>query len=219
MDYVATHPSPLSADEVLRLAEEFRDIRLTPAPEESEEPRASAGTGGGERAPESPDETLERALLEIRESVASELIEAILSASPQFFDNLVLDLLHAMGYGTSRTDVQRVGGVGDEGIDGIISLDRLGLEKVYVQAKRWQNSVGRRDVQGFFGALRGQRANKGVFITTSTFTDQAMDFAKSIEGLVLIDGKRLAALMIEHSVGVTNRPIQIPKIDSDYFEE
>jgi len=116
-------------------------------------------------APARPDEALEHALLEIRESVAAEVLDAILNASPRFFENLVLDLLHAMGYGTSRTDLLRVGGVGDEGIDGIISLDRLGLEKVYVQAKRWQNSVGRPDVQAFYGALRGQRANKGVFIT------------------------------------------------------
>jgi len=147
------------------------------------------------------------------------LIDSILSASPRFFENLVLDLLHAMGYGTSRTDLQRVGGTGDEGIDGIISLDRLGLEKVYVQAKRWQNSVGRPDVQGFYGALRGQRANKGVFITTSAFTAQAIDFAGSIEGLVLVDGQRLAALLIEHGVGVANRAVSVPKLDSDYFEE
>jgi len=131
----------------------------------------------------------------------------------------VLDLLHAMGYGTSRTDLQRVGGSGDGGIDGIISLDRLGLEKVYVQAKRWQNPVGRPEVQGFYGALAGQRANKGVFITTSTFTTQAVEFANSVERIVLVDGKRLTALMTEHGVGVSHRVLKVPKVDSDYFDE
>jgi restriction system protein len=124
-----------------------------------------------------------------------------------------------MGYGTSRTDLQRVGGTGDGGIDGIISLDRLGLEKVYVQAKRWQGTVGRPDVQAFYGALAGQRANKGVFITTSSFTPQAIEFARSVERVVLVDGARLADLMIEHEVGVTLRPVKVPKIDVDYFEE
>jgi restriction system protein len=139
--------------------------------------------------------------------------------SPQFFETIVLDLLHKMGYGANRTDLQRVGGSGDGGIDGIISLDRLGLEKVYVQAKRWQNSVGRPDVQAFYGALAGQRANKGVFITTSTFTAQAVDFAKSVERVVLVDGARMAELMIDHEVGVTLRPLRVPKLDSDYFDE
>ena len=123
-----------------------------------------------------------------------------------------------MGYGASRADLQRVGGVGDGGIDGVISLDRLGLEKVYVQAKRWQGSVGRPDVQGFYGALAGQRANKGVFVTTSTFSPQALEFARSVERVVLIDGPKLAELMIEHEVGVTLRPVKVPKLDSDYFE-
>jgi restriction system protein len=114
--------------------------------------------------------------------------------------------------------VQRVAGVGDGGIDGVISLDRLGLEKVYVQAKRWQGVVGRPEVQAFFGALAGQRANKGVFITTSSFTPNATDFARTVERIVLIDGQRLAGLMIDHEVGVTLRPVRVPKLDSDYFE-
>lgn len=101
----------------------------------------------------------------------------------------------------------------------MISLDRLGLEKVYVQAKRWQGAVGRPEIQGFYGALAGQRSDKGVFITTSTFTQQAKDFAKSVERVVLVDGEKLAALMMEHEVGVSLRPVKIPKLDSDYFEE
>jgi restriction system protein len=98
-------------------------------------------------------------------------------------------------------------------------LDRLGLEKVYVQAKRWQNTVGRPEVQTFYGALAGQRANKGVFITTSSFTPQAVEFARSVERIVLVDGARLADLMIDHEVGVTLRPLRVPRLDSDYFEE
>jgi restriction system protein len=120
---------------------------------------------------------------------------------------------------TNRTDLQRVRSSGDGGIDGIISLDRLGLEKVYVQAKRWQGAVGRPDVQAFYGALAGQRANKGVFITTSTLTSQAIEFARSVERVVLVDGSRLTDLMSEHEVGETLRPVKVPKVDSDYFEE
>lgn len=124
-----------------------------------------------------------------------------------------------MGYGATRADLQRVGGSGDAGIDGVISLDKLGLEKVYVQAKRWQNSVGRLELQAFYGALAGHKARKGVFITTSVFTAQATDFARSVEGIVLVDGNRLASLMIEHEVGISSRAVRIPTIDSDYFDE
>jgi restriction system protein len=124
-------------------------------------------------------------------------------------------VLHRLGYGANRADLQRVGGAGD----GVISLDKLGLEKVYVQAKRWQQSVGRPEVQEFYGALAGQRANKGVFITTSSFTPQAREFAGSVERVVLVDGSRLAELMIDHEVGVTLRPVSVPKLDSDYIEE
>jgi restriction system protein len=124
-----------------------------------------------------------------------------------------------MGYGASRADLQRVGGTGDGGIDGVISLDKLGLERVYVQAKRWQQAVGRPEVQAFYGALAGQRASKGVFITTSAFTSQAAEFARSVERVVLVDGIKLAELMIDHEVGVTLRPVRVPKLDGDSFEE
>lgn len=167
----------------------------------------------------SPDDRLGQALAEIRQSAESELLELVSAVSPSFFETIVLDLLHRMGYGASRADLQRVGGSGDGGIDGIISLDRLGLEKVYVQAKRWQDSVGRPHLQAFYGALAGQKAKKGVFITTSAYTPQALDFAKSVEGIVLIDGARLAGLMIDYELGVTARTVKIPKIDGDYFDE
>ncbi len=212
----AQHRDPLSAEEVEALAAVAGDFRLATAGENTNEisPLAPAAA-----ATESPDDRLESALSELHETVAAELLESLASCSPKFFEFVVLDVLHAIGYGTSRSDLQRVGGSGDGGIDGIISLDRLGLEKVYVQAKRWQNAVSRPDVQGFYGALAGQRASKGVFITTSTFTAQAVQFANSVERIVLVDGARLAALMIEHEVGVTHRVVKVAKLDSDYFEE
>jgi restriction system protein len=168
---------------------------------------------------QSPDDRLQAALYEIRSSVTSELLERLLLVSPKFFETVVLDVLHKLGYGTSRSDLQQVGGSGDGGVDGVISLDRLGLEKVYVQAKRWQATVGRPEIQGFYGALAGQRANKGVFITTSSFTAQAVQFAGSVERIVLVDGVKLAQLMMDHEVGVSSQSVKLPKIDSDYFDE
>lgn len=212
--FVSRNPRPLSAKKVASLASTNKDVRLRGRPEAPDE--VSEEISGV--VAESPDDRLESALAELRDGVAHELIETLRRVSPSFFETVVLDLLHKMGYGASRADLQRVGGVGDGGIDGVISLDKLGLEKVYVQAKRWQQSVGRPEVQGFYGALAGQRANKGVFITTSAFSSQAVEFAKSVERVVLIDGKRLAGLMIDHEVGVTLRPLRVPKLDADYFE-
>lgn len=167
----------------------------------------------------SPDDRLEAAVAELRATTTAELLETLGQVSPKFFETVVLDVLHKIGYGTSRGDLAQVGKSGDGGIDGVISLDRLGLEKVYVQAKRWQNTVGRPEVHAFYGALAGQRATKGVFITTSTFTAHAVEFARSVERLVLVDGKRLAELMIDFEVGVSMRPVRVPKLDTDYFEE
>lgn len=167
----------------------------------------------------SPDDQLEVALAELRKSAASDLLEILATVSPSFFERVVLDLLHGMGYGANREDLQQVGGPGDAGIDGVISLDRLGLEKVYVQAKRWQENISRPHLQAFYGALAGQKARKGVFITTSLFSAQARDYAKSVEGIVLVDGPRLAGLMIDHGIGISARVVRIPKIDSDYFDE
>ena len=166
-----------------------------------------------------PDERLGTAIAELRAAVVRELRETLANVSPTYFETIVLDVLHRLGYGANRSDLQRVGGAGDGGIDGVISLDKLGLEKVYVQAKRWQNSVGRPEIQAFYGALAGNRARKGVFITTSVFTQQALDFARSVEGIVLVDGPRLAELMIDNEIGVTARTLKIPKLDSDYFDE
>jgi len=218
--YAASHPAPLTERDVEQLAIGFMDVRLRP-PSDSQSLASPALTlpSPPSSAIASPDDRLGEAVAELRRSVAAELLDALAAVSPSFFETIVLDLLHRMGYGASRADLQRVGGSGDGGIDGVISLDKLGLEKVYVQAKRWQQTVGRPEVQAFYGALAGQRANKGVFITTSVYTAQAVDFAKSVERVVLVDGPRLAELMMDHEVGVSTRSIKVPKIDSDYFDE
>lgn len=215
--FAAGHALPLSTAEIDKLASSHLNVPL------------ASLTSGGETAHsapnlvaddvQSPDDRLQAALYEIRLTITSELLERLLQVSPKYFETVVLDVLHKLGYGTSRSDLQQVGGSGDGGIDGVISLDRLGLEKVYVQAKRWQGVVGRPEIQGFYGALAGQRANKGVFITTSSFTAQAVQFAGSVERIVLVDGVMLAQLMMDHEVGVSSQSIRLPKIDSDYFDE
>lgn len=215
MKFLAENPGPFSEEQVREIARGFIDVRLRPIPNETPE----MVPADNEEEVLSPDDRLQTALEEIRASVAAELLELLSQVTPKYFETVVLDVLHKLGYGTRRSDLLRVGGSGDAGIDGIISLDRLGLEKVYVQAKRWQATIGRPEIQGFYGALAGQRANKGVFITTSAFTSQAVDFARSIEGIVLVDGKMLAGLMMDYEVGVSAQRISIPAVDSDYFGE
>lgn len=171
---------------------------------------------------ETPDETLERTWREVRSQVAAELLERARAASPRFFEELVVRLLVAMGYGGSYADAAAVvGTAGDEGIDGIIKEDRLGLDALYVQAKRWQHVVGRPVVHAFAGSLDGARARKGVMITTSSFTAEAKSYVGQIEKrIVLIDGVMLAELMIEHGVGVAaDRTYVVPRIDLDFFDE
>lgn len=162
---------------------------------------------------------LEQALEQIRSATAESLLEYLLQVSPTRFKFIVLDLLHALGYGANRDDLKHVGGVSDGGIDGVISLDKLGLEKVYVQAKRWQGSVGSAELQAFYGALAGQKAKPGVIITTSDFTARAKAFGASVEGILMVNGHKLVELMMDHDVGVTSRSLRIPRIDMDYFEE
>ena len=154
----------------------------------------------------------------MRKKVAEDLLKQIKANSPAFFENLVIDLLVKMGYGGSREDAQAVGRSGDGGIDGVINQDRLGLGVVYVQAKRWKGNVGSPQIAGFAGALAGKGANKGIFITTSNFTKDARDFVAQGFKIILIDGKRLAQLMIDHNVGVsTVKTYEIKRVDSDYF--
>lgn len=218
--FAESHQESLSEDEVKELAAVDLSVRLRPFTETAEDHDVrQLEQQGAQDSVATPDDRLESALTDLRETTAEDLLETISRNSPKFFEMLVLDLIHAMGYGASRADLQHAGRSGDGGIDGIISLDRLGLEKVFVQAKRWQNPVGPESVQAFYGAREGRRANKGVFITTSTFTSGAIEFASLIEKIVLIDGARLAELMIEYGVGVSHRLVKIPRIDSDYFEE
>ena len=169
-----------------------------------------------------PEEAIELAHQGLREQLAAELLGRILGCSPTFFEQLVVELLVKMGYGGSRRDAgERIGQTGDGGIDGIIKEDRLGLDTIFIQAKRWQGSVGRPEIQKFVGALQGQRAKKGVFITTSSYTAEATDYATRIDTkVVLIDGRQLAGLMIDFDVGVAPAATYVVKrIDSDYFEE
>ncbi len=169
-----------------------------------------------------PEEAIELAHQGLREQLATELLARVLGCSPTFFEQLVVELLVKMGYGGSRRDAgQRIGQTGDGGIDGIIKEDRLGLDTIFIQAKRWQGSVGRPEIQKFVGALQGQRAKKGVFITTSSYTADAADYATRIDTkVVLVDGKQLAGLMIDFEVGVAPASTYVVKrIDSDYFED
>jgi restriction system protein len=169
-----------------------------------------------------PEELVAFGHEQLTAQLSAELLDRIKAASPEFFEQLVVELLLALGYGGSRQDAgQIVGRSGDEGIDGVIKEDRLGLDTIYVQAKRWEGTVGRPEIQKFAGALQGQRARKGIFITSSSFTKEAYAFASSIESKIsLVDGAMLTRLMIEHSVGVTKvASYDIQRIDSDYFVE
>jgi restriction system protein len=192
---------------------EFRETRRE-KPSTEETPEAQEDVD--------PEEALERAYQRLRHELADDLLEAVKGCPPAFFERLVVELLVRMGYGGTRKDAgEAVGQSGDGGIDGIIKEDRLGLDIVYLQAKRWEGSVGRPEIQKFAGALQGQRARKGVFITTSQFTSDALDYASRIDSkVVLIDGDALAQLMIDHGVGVTAvTTYELKRLDSDYFEQ
>jgi len=167
-----------------------------------------------------PEEILENSYLKIRKNLSQELLSKIKSCNPSFFESLVVELLVKMGYGGSISDVGRsIGRSGDEGIDGIIKEDRLGLDVIYIQAKRWENVVGRPEIQKFVGALAGQGAKKGVFITTSRYTNDAREYQpKNETKIVLIDGEQLAELMIDFNLAVSiAKTFEIKRIDNDYF--
>ncbi len=169
-----------------------------------------------------PEEQLEESFKGLTNELASDVLDNVKACSPSFFERLVVELLLRMGYGGTRADAGRaIGRSGDEGIDGIINEDRLGLDAIYIQAKRWEAVVGRPEIQKFVGALQGQRAHKGVFITTSDFTKEAQEYVKNINNkVVLINGLTLARLMIENNVGVSvAATYEVKKIDSDYFAD
>ena len=179
-------------------------------------------TGQTEEEEQTPEETLEAAHIRLRTDLAAELLARVKGSSPRFFEQLVVELLLKMGYGGSRAEAgEAVGAAGDEGIDGVINEDRLGLDTIYLQAKRWEGTVGRPEIHKFVGALQGKRARKGVFITTSSYSAEARDYVKNIDPkVVLIDGRQLAELMIDFNVGVD--PVisyQVKRITSDYFDE
>ena len=157
----------------------------------------------------------------LRKNLEAELLEQVRSSTPAFFERLVVDLIVSMGYGGSRKDAGKaVGRSGDGGIDGIIKEDKLGLDVIYLQAKRWDASVGRPEVQKFAGALQGQRASKGILITTSSFTKDAVEYVNIISAkIILIDGEALAGMMVDYNVAVVRTGIyELKKIDIEYFE-
>ncbi len=169
-----------------------------------------------------PEEMLESAHQQIRSDLAADLLKRIKAAPPSFFERLVVELLVKMGYGGSRREAGKaMGKSGDEGIDGIINEDRLGLDTIYIQAKRWEGTVGRPEIQRFVGALHGKRARKGVFLTTGAFSAEATHYVSHIDPkVVLIDGRELTELMIDFGLGVTTTTTyEIKRVDSDYFGE
>ena len=175
-----------------------------------------------ETSENTPEEVMEAGYQGIVKELQNELLSNLKSQSPSFFERAVIDLLLKMGYGGSRKDAgQAIGRSGDEGIDGIINEDKLGLDVIYVQAKRWEDNVGRPEIMKFVGALGGKHAKKGIFITTSKFTPDALDYVKTLDvKVILIDGAQLAKLMADHNVGVqVIASYEIKKIDSDYFPE
>lgn len=181
----------------------------------TEQPSVVSGT-------DTPEEQLESAYLALRENLAEEALRQLIKCSPGYFERVVVDLLVAMGYGGSvREAGQAIGRSGDGGIDGIIKEDQLGLDIIYLQAKRWEGVVGRPEIQKFAGALLGQNARKGIFVTTSSFSKEALDYVNHLDTkIILIDGARFAELMIDHNVGVTTTArYELKRIDSDYFSE
>jgi restriction system protein len=170
-----------------------------------------------------PHEQIENSIKAIEATVASQLLQRLREENPEFLERTVLKLLHAMGYGSSEDDLQHLGGSGDGGVDGVIRQDKFGIDQIYIQAKRYgSGTVGRPDIQSFVGALSGQQATRGVFITTSGFSKDAKDFAKTIPQyrVILVDGEELVRLMIEHKVGVTvSRTVQVVEIDENFFSD
>lgn len=172
-----------------------------------------------------PLERIELSIQQLENAVAMDIVQRIRNLSPKFLEMVVLELLHAMGYGDSSSDIEHLGGPGDEGVDGVINQDALGLQRIYIQAKRYKadNNIGRPDIQKFVGALTGLGANGGVFITTSSFTTDAREYSLKSQlapRIVLIDGAELGHLMVRHGIGVqTLKTYKVVDIDEDYFEE
>jgi len=219
-EVVRSNPPAVDNNFLLRFQEfvDFKTKRRDSGTEVADTPGEVASADSSQ----TPEEALDAAYERLRGDLEAELLDQVRDTSPAFFERLVVELLVGMGYGGSRVDAGRaIGRSGDEGIDGIIKEDRLGLDAIYLQAKRWANPVGRPEIQKFAGALQGHRARKGVFITTSSFTREALDYVDRIESrIVLIDGEQLAALMVDHGVGVTRVGVyEVKRVDGDYFVE
>jgi restriction system protein len=223
---VASHPKRVDVAFLMQFPE-FEDFRRK-GDEDTIEPGAPARAGAApsETAPATtvatPQELLETAYNQLRGAAEAELLAAVKAASFRFFERLVVDLLVRMGYGGSLKDAGKaIGRSGDDGLDGVIKEDHLGLDAIYVQAKRWERTVGRPEVQAFTGSLEGVRGRKGVFITTSTFSSEAREYVSRIEKkIVLVDGRQLAALMLDFGIGVT--PVstyEVKRVDGDYFSD
>lgn len=213
-DLLKKKPQSISNQSLMEFPE-FQEFRRRD--KETSEPGITVHTDENSQTPE---ELIEYSYQELKRSLADELLLKVKEAPPEFFEKLVVELLLKMGYGGSRSDAgQAIGKSGDEGIDGIIKEDRLGLDLIYLQAKRWENVVSRPEIQKFVGALQGQRASKGIFITTSRFSTEAHEYVNKIENkVVLIDGERLAQHMIDFDIGVSKVALyELKRIDTDYF--
>lgn len=216
LDLLNTNPEKITKDSLMQY-DEFREFQNTVNTEQNN----SLNSENVEEQ-KTPDELIAEAKAILTSHLEADLLTRVLENSPTFFEELVAKLLLKMGYGGSENDIlQNRGKTGDEGIDGIIKQDVLGLDKIYIQAKRWSGNVSRPEVQKFVGAVHGQNASRGVFITTSSFTNEAKEYANNINSnIILVDGKLLTKLMIEYNVGVQIKDtIQIKKIDEDFFIE
>jgi len=204
----------------LRLLRDFPEY--AEARDRHQQSRRERSSNDREEEAKTPEEQLEEAYEVLRENLASELLTQLKASSPAFFEKVVVEVLVKMGYGGSRKDAgEAIGRSGDEGIDGIIKEDRLGLDIIYIQAKKWEDPISRPEIQKFAGALQGKRARKGIFITTSRFCDTAREFVANIDSkIILVDGQQLAGYMIDFGVGVaTDGVYELKRLDSDYFTD
>jgi restriction system protein len=212
------HPKTID----LRVLAKLNGSRSVRERRRDEKPELEQERDVGIEIHETPEEAVENAYLKLRNDVEREIVAKILANPPEFLERVIIDLVVKMGYGGNRKDAgEAIGRSGDEGIDGIIKEDPLGLDIIYLQAKRYEGTVGRPEIQKFAGALQGQRAKKGIFITTSSYSREAKEFASKIDTkIILIDGSTLARLMFDHGVGVSvNTVYEVKKVDTDYFEE
>lgn len=218
LDLLKTNPSSLDATSLEQYPEflEFKNRKRVKADEGQE-----SSSSNREQSALTPEDALASAYRQLRVELEAEVLSLVMDATPSFFERLVVDLLIKMGYGGNRQDAGKaLGKSGDGGIDGIINEDKLGLDVIYLQAKRWEGTVGRPEIQKFAGALQGQRAKKGVFITTSDFTKEAVEYTSFIDTrIILINGELLSRLMVDHNVGVSTAGVyELKKVDSDYFD-